>query len=85
MKKSTEICDILFYPMTMTLTQPNTSENKILENINDGLNLALTLHKAADESENRTDQRHNLKYLGTCLRTLKDTIDIGTASTTQEP
>ena len=70
--------------MTMTLTQPNTSESKILENINDGINLAITLHKAADESENRTDQRHHLKYLGTCLRSLKDTINIGTATTTQE-
>lgn len=70
--------------MTMTLTQPNTSESKILENINDGINLAITLHKAADESENRTDQRHHLKYLGTCLHSLKDTINIGTASTTQE-
>lgn len=71
--------------MTMTLTKPNLSENKILENINDGINLAITLHRAADESKNRTDQRHHLRYLGTCLHSLKDTIKIGTTTTTQEP
>ena len=67
--------------MTMTLTQQNTSESKILHNLNDGVELALKLYTEADTSETAKEKNEKLRYLGMCLRSLKHGINIGTSNT----
>ena len=48
--------------------------NKILKNIEEGLDLANYLYNQVKEEENKKEKNNQMRYLGQTLKTLKDHI-----------
>jgi len=51
--------------------------NKLLNNLYDGVDLALHLQNEATENKIESEKRNHLRYLGQCLRIMKEQIDDG--------
>ncbi len=51
--------------------------NKLLNNLYDGVDLALHLQNEATENKIESEKRNHLRYLGQCLRVMKEQIDDG--------
>ena len=48
---------------------------KIIEQMSDAVDLANHLYNTANDSENNNEKRNNLRYLGQCLKSMKEHID----------
>lgn len=51
--------------------------NKLLDNLKDAVELAMYLQKEATENKIENDKKTNLRYLGQCLRVMKEQINDG--------
>ena len=51
--------------------------NKLLNNLYDGVDLALHLQKEATENKIESEKKNHLRYLGQCLSAMKEQIDDG--------
>ena len=51
--------------------------NKILDKLNDGVDLAIHLHNEATTNEYKKEKSNHLRYLGQCLKVMKEQIDDG--------
>jgi hypothetical protein len=49
--------------------------NKILDKLNDGVDLAIHLHNEATTNEYKKEKSNHLRYLGQCLKVMKEQID----------
>jgi ribosomal protein RSM22 (predicted rRNA methylase) len=50
---------------------------ELLNNLNDAVDLAIHLQKEANENKIETEKKNHLRYLGQCLRVMKEKIDDG--------
>jgi ribosomal protein RSM22 (predicted rRNA methylase) len=50
---------------------------ELLNNLNDAVDLAIHLQKEANENKIETEKKNHLRYLGQCLRVMKEQIDDG--------
>ena len=50
---------------------------ELLNNLNDAVDLAIHLQKEANENKIQTEKKNHLRYLGQCLRVMKEQIDDG--------
>jgi hypothetical protein len=48
---------------------------KTIEQMSDAVDLANHLYNTATNSENNIEKRNNLRYLGQCLKSMKEHID----------
>jgi hypothetical protein len=48
---------------------------KLIEQMSDAVDLANHLYNTANDSENNNEKRNNLRYLGQCLKSMKEHID----------
>ncbi len=49
--------------------------NVTLEQLNDGVDLAIHLHNEATTNQYQSQKRNHLRYLGQCLKTMKEQIN----------
>lgn len=65
--------------MTQILSEPKTENN---QNLVDGVELALKFYQALEDSEQASQKRNNMRYLGMCIRSLQHNLkNIGSNST----
>lgn len=50
---------------------------ELLNNLHDAVDLAIHLQKEANENKIETEKKNHLRYLGQCLRVMKEQIDDG--------
>jgi len=50
---------------------------ELLNNLTDAVDLAIHLQKEANENKIETEKKNHLRYLGQCLRVMKEQIDDG--------
>jgi hypothetical protein len=50
---------------------------ELLNNLYDAVDLAIHLQKEANENKIETEKKNHLRYLGQCLRVMKEQIDDG--------
>ena len=50
---------------------------ELLNNLYDAVDLAIHLQKEANENKIQTEKKNHLRYLGQCLRVMKEQIDDG--------
>ena len=48
---------------------------KLFNQMTDAVDLANHLYETATNSENNNEKRNNLRYLGQCLKTMKEHLD----------
>ena len=68
--------------MTQLLNEPTTKKTENNQNLKDGVELALKFFQALEDSEQASQKRHNMRYLGMCIRSLQHNLkNIGSNST----